>query len=135
YSDSQLRFWRNTSVAQLQPGQTATLGDAVLGYEWDEDIDNGFRPAGQIDLSSTTQNVTQKFIDYGSTTAPGVATHSLTLYRAKSGALVFGAGTVQFDWGLNGYHDGRAGNFGFTSTPVPAIQQAVVNLLADMYVQ
>src|SRR5262249_28062799 len=93
YSDSKLRFWRNTSVAALQPGQTATLGDYVLGYEWDEDVDNGFRPAGLIDLSSTTQNVTQKFVDYGNTVGPGTATHSLTLYRAPSGALVFGAGT------------------------------------------
>ncbi len=135
YAYSKLRFWRNTSVATLQPGQTATLGDYELGYEWDEDVDNGFRPAGLIDLSSTTQNVTQKFIDYGNTTAPGVATHSLTLYRAKSGALVFGAGTVQYDWGLDGYHDGASGQFGLNSTPVLALQQATVNLLADMYVQ
>ena len=26
----------------------------TLGYEWDEDLDNGFRPAGLVDLSSTT---------------------------------------------------------------------------------
>ena len=25
YDDANLRFWRNTSVANLQPGQTATL--------------------------------------------------------------------------------------------------------------
>ena len=29
YDDANLRFWRNTSVANLQPGQTATL-DAEL---------------------------------------------------------------------------------------------------------
>ena len=34
YADSQLRFWRNTIVASLQSGQTATLGDYELGYEW-----------------------------------------------------------------------------------------------------
>ena len=28
-------------------------------------------------------------------------THSLSLYRAPSGALVFGAGTVQWSWGLD----------------------------------
>ncbi len=27
---------------------TATLPDGTLGYEWDEDIDNGFRPAGLV---------------------------------------------------------------------------------------
>jgi hypothetical protein len=129
YSQSKLRFWRDTGVANLQPGQTATLGDYELGYEWDEDVDNGFRPAGLIDMSTTTQNVTQKFTDYGNTVLPGTATHSLTLYRAKSGALVFGAGMVQWSWGLDGTHDEQP------STPVPAIQQATANLLADMYVQ
>ena len=43
---AKLRFWRNTAVASLQPGQTATLAPETLGYEWDEDVDNGFRPAG-----------------------------------------------------------------------------------------
>ena len=39
-----MRFWRNTSVANLAPAQTATLPNGTLGYEWDEDADNGFRP-------------------------------------------------------------------------------------------
>jgi hypothetical protein len=121
-----LRFWRNTSVANLAPGQSATLGDSVLGYEWDADIDNGARPAGLIDLSSTTQNVTEKLQDYGTTTAPGTATHSLTLYRAPRGNLVFSAGSVQWAWGLDAAHDGRA------TAPDLALQQATVNILADM---
>src|SRR5207302_9581536 len=83
-SDASLRFWRDTSVASLQPGQTATLGSAVLGYEWDEDVDNGSRPAGLIDLSYTAQNVNQKLLDYGGTYGAGTATHSLPLYRASS---------------------------------------------------
>ena len=37
--------------------QTATLPTGTLGYEWDEDLDNGFRPAGLIDLSTTTLDV------------------------------------------------------------------------------
>ena len=37
------------------PGQTATLAADTLGYEWDEDLDNGFGPPGLIDLSSTTR--------------------------------------------------------------------------------
>ena len=40
-----MRFWRNTSVASYA-GQVATLPDGTLGYEWDADVDNGFRPAG-----------------------------------------------------------------------------------------
>ncbi len=125
-----MRFWRNTSVATLAPGQTATFGAGLLGYEWDEDVDNGFRPAGLQRLSSTTLDVTPLFLlDYGNTYGTGIATHSLTLYRAASGALVFGAGTVQYSWGLDSNHD-RVGP--------PAdirLQQATINLFADMNVQ
>ena len=124
-----LRLWRNTSIADLAPNQTATLSNNTLGYEWDEDLDNGARPAGLIDMSSTPVDVPQRIIDHGSNYAPGHATHSLTLYKAPSGALVFGAGTIQWSWGLDGEHD-RGG-----STPDPRMQQATVNLLADMTAQ
>ena len=55
--EGKMRFWRNTSVANLTGSQRATLGDYVLGYEWNEDIDNGFRPAGLFHLSTTTVDV------------------------------------------------------------------------------
>ena len=58
-------------------------------------------------------------------------THHVTLYRAASGALVFGAGSVQWTWGLNANHDSPY-------EPEPAdsrMQQAQVNLLADMGAQ
>jgi hypothetical protein len=128
-ADGKLRFWRNTSVANLSPGSTATLSDRTLGYEWDEDIDNGFRPAGLIRMSTTTVNNAPVLQDHGSTYAPATATHHLTLYKHSSGALVFGAGTVQWSWGLDGNHD-RGG-----STPDVRMQQATVNLFADMGVQ
>ena len=55
------------------------------------DADNGFRPAGLFHLSSTTVTGAQVFNDYGTNPTDNVtATHHLTLYRAKSGALVFG---------------------------------------------
>ena len=53
------RFWRNTSIASLQPGQSVPLIPGTLGYEWDEDLDNGFRPAGLTRLSSTTVVITR----------------------------------------------------------------------------
>ena len=124
---SALRFWRGTSVASLQPGQTATLTPETLGYEWDQDVDNGFRPPGLIDLSSTAMIAPQVLRTYQEGMAPETVTHNLTLYRASSGALVFGAGTVQWAWGLNSSHDGDA-----QPAPSPAMQQATVNLLADM---
>ncbi|MBX4956167.1 DUF4082 domain-containing protein [Rhizobium lentis] len=129
YDDANLRFWRNTSVANLQPGQTATLTKNYLGYEWDEASDNGFDPAGLVKLSSTTLPVSTYLLDYGNTTGNAISTHNLTLYRASSGALVFGAGTVYWTWGLSDNHD-------LTATPTdPRVQQAMVNLLADMGIQ
>ena len=128
-ADGKMRFWRNTTVADLPEGASATFPDGTLGYEWDEDLDNGFRPAGLVRMSATTVENAPVLTDYGSTFGSGTATHYLTLYRAVSGALVFGAGTVQWSWGLDANHD-RAG------TPIDArMQQATANLFADMGVQ
>ena len=106
YGETNLRIWRNTSVANTAPGQTASLVPNLLGYEWDSSPDNGFRPAGLIDLSSTTLNVTTDLLDYGNTVGNGTATHNLVEYRDPiSGALVFSAGTVFWSWGLSSDHD------------------------------
>ena len=136
YLDSQDLFWSNTSVAQLQPGQQATLGDYELGYEWDEDVDNGFRPAGEIDLDATTE-LAQQVIDdpTGTEFDSQSATNSQTLFRTSSGALVFGAGTVQWSWGLMSDHNNSTPGEDLTanaSEVVPAIEQATVNLFAMM---
>ncbi|MFC3736266.1 N,N-dimethylformamidase beta subunit family domain-containing protein [Paractinoplanes deccanensis] len=128
-ADGKMRLWRDTTVATQAAGATATLGSGTVGYEWDEDADNGFRPRGLIKLSTTTASGLDVLQDYGSTYATGSATHNLTLYRAPSGALVFGAGTVQWSWGLDSNHDRGSGA---ASTPM---RQATVNLLADMGVQ
>ena len=127
-----MRFWRNTSIASLAPGTTATLATATLGGEWDEDLDNGSRPTGLFDLSSTTVDVPGRVIDYGTTFGPGTATHSLTLYRAASGALVFGTGTDMWAFGLDGDVDS-----GDPYTPGRDIrmEQAMINLFADMGAQ
>src|SRR5947209_15428251 len=83
-----------------------------------------------MDMSSTTNSSAEIFTDYGGITAPNsTATHHLALYRAPGGALVFGAGTVQWSWGLDSDHDGSSS---FTDV---RMQQATVNLLADMNAQ
>ena len=123
---SALRLWRNTAVASLQSGQTATLAGETLGYEWDLDIDNGFRPPGEIRHVLNHRDPPQVNLTYNEDIGPETVTHNLTLYRASSGALVFDAGTVQWSWGLNSNHDGDQVA---TNT---AMQQATVNLLADM---
>lgn len=67
--------------------------------------------------------------DYGATVGSAVATHSLTMYRAASGALVFGAGTVFWSWGLSDNHQGP------TTSTDRNVQQAMVNMFADMGIQ
>jgi hypothetical protein len=127
---SKLRLWRNTSVATLGSGQTATFGTNTLGYEWDEDLDNGFRPAGLFDLSSTTVSVPERLQDYGNTYAPGTAVHHLTFYKTASGSKVFSAGTVQWAWGLDTNHDASPDSG--PATVDVRMQQAMINLLADL---
>ena len=129
YPYSKARIWRNTAVAATPAGGSTSLLASALGYEFDTDADNGFRPAGLIDVSHTVASVAQKLIDYGSTVVPGTVTHSMTEYKAPSGALVFSAGTIQWAWGLDADHDG-------SSDPAdPNMQQATVNVLADMGAQ
>ena len=132
--DGKMRFWRNTAVATLAPGATYTLVPGSLGYEWDVDADNGFRPAGAFRLSTTTYNLTTDYLlDFGATYGVGTATHHMMTYRAASGALVFGAGTIDWAYGLNSNHDN---SFNFTApNPDVNMQQATINLLADMGVQ
>ena len=51
---SGLRFWRHTAVAELEQGEVRVIKPGLLGHEWDEDLDNGFRPPGLVRLSRTT---------------------------------------------------------------------------------
>lgn len=127
--EGDLRFWRDTSVANLPPGGSTTLTGGLLSDEWDEDLDNGFRPPGLVRLSTTTAATALELKDYGSTYGSGTVTHSLTLYRHAGGALVFSVGTMRWSWGLDGSHDNGS------STPDVRMQQATVNLFADMGVQ
>ena len=129
-ADGKMRFWRNTSVASLAAGPDGDARHGTLGYEWDEDLDNGARPAGLVapvlDDARAASSVLQ---DYGSTYGSGTATHHLTLYRAPSGALVFGAGTSSGPGGSTATTTAAA------RPPDARMQQATVNLLADMGVQ
>ncbi len=107
------RLWKNTSIAALADGQSVTFPNGTLGHEWDAERADfrSFYPRHRITLSNT--NVSG-------------AIHKLSLYKYSSGALVFGAGTVQWSWGLDEKHDRG-------SLPANAdMQQATVNLLSDM---
>jgi len=106
-TEGKLRIWRNTSLASLASGTSVALAQDTVGYESNEDVDNGFRPKGLIDMSTTTGPSSSYLTDFGSTTAAGTTTHHITLYKASSGALVFSAGTIQWAWGLDQSHDGQ----------------------------
>jgi hypothetical protein len=124
-----LRLWRDTTVADLPSSGSASFTADTVGYESDEDLDNGFRPAGLIRLSETVGPTPEYLRDFGNEVSPGTTTHHMTLYRAASGALVFSAGTIQYAWGLDENHDPTNGE------PADSrMQQATVNLLADMSV-
>ena len=125
-----LRFWRDTSVAEA--GQLG-IAPGILGYEWDTSPSDEYRPAGLLKLSETVDIPWNAIvIDQGNTAPSGTANHSLSLYRDESGALVFGAGTVFWSWGLSDQHDSSP--YGATIENV-ALQQFTVNMFADMGIQ
>ncbi|MER5487217.1 DUF4082 domain-containing protein [Streptomyces sp. NPDC002812] len=133
---AKMRLWRNTTVANLTPSQTATFPVGTLGYEWDSDVEDAARPPGQIAMSSTTVDINDgKYrLDYGNTYGNGTATHSLVAFRDQtSGALVFGSGTVQWSWGLTNMPTGNPDDAVVTEDK--RMQQATVNIFADMGVQ
>ena len=66
-AEGKARLWRNTSLATLASGSSAQLAPHTVGYESDEDLDNGFRPEGLIRLSTTTGPVDQYLQDFGNT--------------------------------------------------------------------
>jgi hypothetical protein len=129
-----LRIWRNTPIAALAGTSLYTTTAKMLGYELDEDVDNGFRPSGLIRLSSThISGITHEMSVHGTgeDLASGSIDHHMTLYRAPSGALVWATGSIHFATALDPYYE--------TLLPVATddgvIQQATVNMFADMGVQ
>ena len=134
-ADGKLRFWRNTAIAQLSAGQTATLPPGTLGYEWDADLDNGFRPAGLIDMSQTTVDIPTAAVHLRTTatrTAAGTPTHNIDAVpgaerrpgvRRGHGPVVMGP-RRRTTTDVDGRRAADA-----------RMQQATVNLFADMGVQ
>lgn len=127
--EGRMRLWRHTPLDALDLGQKVALAPHTVGYESDEPLENGFRPPGLVNLSTTTGDVPEYLQDFGNVVAAGTTTHHVTLYKAASGALVFSAGSVQWTWGLDEWHDGDG------APADPRMQQAEVNLLADMGAQ
>lgn len=125
-AEGQLRMWRDTTLDDMASGTVTDLAPHTVGYESNEVLDNGYTPPGLIYLSTTTGSVPEYLQDFGNQVAPGETTHHTTLYKAASGALVFSAGSIQWTWGLDQWHDGDG------AEADARMQQAQVNLLADM---
>jgi len=106
-----MRFWKHTAIANLQPGQSISLSPNSLGSEWDQYQYASYYPPRRI-LLSTTQS-------------SGLI-HNLSLYRHTSGALVFAAGTIRWSWGLYAQHEDGP------SVEDLNMKQAMVNLFAYM---
>lgn len=117
FKNRNFRFWRNTSIARLSAGQNAVI-KSILGYEIDYEKSNSSYPAGRVSMSETK--------------LPAGYVHKLSLYRHSSGALVFGAGTIDWAWGLE---EDRGASLYYNAVPDVRVQQATVNLFADMGAQ
>ncbi len=121
------------AVATLaRPARPRRWPPHTVGYESDEDLDNGFRPAGLIHLSTTTG------ADAGvppSTTASTVTAGDdhppPDLYRAGSGALVFARRHHPVGLG----HWTRLPRRQRRPRRTRACSRRTVNLLADMGAQ
>jgi hypothetical protein len=102
----------------LQPGQK--YGCDLVGYEWDKVFANGDTPANlQILSVSQVRNLSGQS-DNSNTTA----------YSAASGALVFDAGSVKWDYALD---DLRLFPDRWCTTqhaPIPGMQKLLANVLA-----
>lgn len=131
-----LRFWRNTAVAKLRGTAIYRAENPhMVGYEADIDMDNGYRPVGLVKLSST--HITGAWRlgspygeQYDSTS--GDEDHHMVFYRTRGGSYVWATGLIFFAFALDNVHD-RYGNNDHRADPV--LQQATVNMLADMKVQ
>ena len=144
-----LRTWRNTNCAAS--ATPCNLGVANVGFEMDLRADRYFepfvasQPAGLFSVAATVINMTggdglhadsnhgyavQPFADIADYSWPH-ATVEATMYRNPAGALVFATSSFRWSHGLD---DARS-----TGTDPGGVshdmQQATINILADMNVQ
>jgi hypothetical protein len=123
-AQAQNRIWRHTSLPTLAPTASASIGQYLVGWEWDARSSNGFEPAGLAVVAASP--VTGELLtDAGHTHSTGSTTSHATVYKAASGAWVFASGTNQWSRGLGVDIDGDG-------EPNLVIQQATLNLLTDM---
>ena len=121
--NAQHRLYRHTGLAEMPAGSYVNIGRDLIGWEWDQVVDNGYTPEG-LQILAESPVIGKFLLDAGrdySSVQEGVA-HT-TQYVASSGAIVFAAGTIHWALGLD------------VVEPNPIVRQITYNLLADMGVQ
>ncbi|MCW2986674.1 MAG: hypothetical protein JWR63_4244 [Conexibacter sp.] len=124
-AEGKSRVWRHTDLGSLATGTSTQLGLNTIGWEWNARVANGLEPAGTQTWTSSA--VTGELVQHDGRDyqAGAAATVDGTIYKAASGAYVVSTGTNNWWRGLelDGTGDGE---------PNIAIQQATINILADM---
>lgn len=119
------RIWRYTSLGSLPTGSSDTIGQNLVGWEWDARAANGSEPAGVSTVASTPVSGSL-LLDAGRVYGPGSAVQQSTYYKAgTAGGVVFSTGTNHWSRGL-GLNQDNVGE------PASVIMQATVNALQDM---
>jgi hypothetical protein len=119
------RVYRYTPLASQAAGTSMSLGNSLIGWEWDARVANGQEPPGVKTLATspvTGELVQNNGANYNPSGSIGV---NMVKYTAASGALVFSTGT-------NNWNRGLAPNAAGVGEPESEIQQITTNVLADM---
>ncbi|HEX2908929.1 MAG TPA: N,N-dimethylformamidase beta subunit family domain-containing protein [Phototrophicaceae bacterium] len=116
------RIYRNTGLDAMPANTYINLGKNLVGWEWDQVVDNGHTPDG-LTILAESPSYGAKLMDAGRYYDVSTNVSHITRYTAPSGATVFATGTNQFSWGLA------------IVEPNPIIQQMVYNVFADMGIQ
>ena len=138
-ADAKLRLWRHTKLFDpntYSNNSVYTTQSGILGYEWDLYVEDCNRPPGLITFSNTDFQLFGYLLqEFGlGYKGNGTASHRITMYRyisstiKKLSSLVFAVGTIQWSWALSSKHDGANMTVDYN------IQQATINILADMNV-
>ena len=130
--EGKLRLWRNTSLTSIPAGEKRALAPHTIGYESNEDLDNGHRPAGLVRLSTTDRP--------DAAVPPGLRQHVLAGHHDAPPDDVQGAERcAACSAPARSSGPGASTRCTTASTPpsrpTPRMQQAQVNLLADMGAQ
>jgi hypothetical protein len=108
---------------QLQSGQN--YGCDLVGYEWDKVFHNGYAPSDLQVLSVSQAASVGGKRDYSNT----------TYYVARSGALVFDAGSIKWDFALDNLRLQPDRWCTTQHAPVPGMQKLLANVLAAVIVR